>query len=128
MKTLPFSLILREGCLVSFVVLLTLATAHAASSNWSAAPPSGDWNDPADWMPHVVPNGPSDMARFGTSTQTDVFLSAPVTVSEIIFQTDESSYNVTCSAGTSLTLTGFGIRRNADVTRPPQTFTVAPAE
>jgi autotransporter-associated beta strand protein len=114
--------------MVLMLALCALNAVYAGSANWSAAPPSGDWNDPADWMPHVVPNGSSDMARFGTSTQTDVFLSAPVTVSEIIFQTDESSYNVTCSAGTSLTFTGFGIRRNADVTRPPQTFTVAPAE
>ena len=128
MKAPPFVSIVRECCLIPFAVLLTLATAHAASSNWSAAPPSGDWNDLANWMPHVVPNGPSDMARFGTSSQTEVFLSAPVTVSEIIFQSDVSSYDVTCSAGTSLTLTGFGIRRNAENTRPPQTFTVAPAD
>ena len=101
---------------------------NATSSNWGMNPANGDWNNPGNWMPHTVPNGPSDAARFGTSNQTEIFLSAPVTVSEIIFETDDSSYNVTCSAGTSLTFTGFGIRRNAEHTRPPQTFTVAPAE
>ena len=105
-----------------------LNAVYAASSTWSTNPTNGDWNNPANWTPHTVPNGPSDVARFSTSTQTEISLSAPVTVAEIIFNTDVSSYNITCAAGTSLTFTGFGIHRIAEHTRPPQTFTVAPAE
>jgi len=120
--------------ILSCAIVLTLAlcalnAVYAASSNWSANPTNGDWNNPANWTPHTVPNGPSDVARFGTSSQTEISLSAPVTVAQITFDTDVSSYNITCSAGTSLTFTGFGIKRIAEHTRPPlQTFTVAPAE
>ena len=74
-----------------------------------------------------MPNGPSDIATFGTSNQTEISLSAPVTVAQITFDTDVK-YNITCRAGTSLTFTGFGIRRIDARTGSPQTFTVGPAE
>jgi autotransporter-associated beta strand protein len=119
--------------ILSCAIVLTFAfcalnAVYADSATWSMNPTNGDWNNPANWTPHTVPNGPSDVAKFSTSTQTEISLSAPVTVAQITFNTDVSSYNITCAAGTSLTFTGFGIHRIAHHTRPAQSFTVAPAE
>ena len=119
--------------ILSCAIVLTLAlgalnAVYAGSATWSTNPTNGDWNNPANWIPPTVPNGPSDVAKFSTSSQTEISLSAPVTVAQITFNTDVSSYNITCAAGTSLTFTGFGIHRIAHHTLPPQTFTVAPAE
>ena len=114
----------------SCAIVLTLSlgalnAVYADSAIWSTNPTNGDWNNPANWMPHTVPNGTSDVATFGTSTQTEISLSAPVTVAKITFNTNNSSYNITCPAGNSLTFTGFGISKRSVL---PQTFTLASAE
>jgi hypothetical protein len=109
-----------------------LNTFYAGSATWSANPLNGDWNNPANWIPQTVPNGPSDVATFSaqprTSSQTEISLSASVVVAEIAFDTDANSYKITCAAGTSLTFAGFGIRNRTARDGPPQIFTVAPAE
>ena len=76
-------------------------------------------------MPHTVPNGTSDVATFGTSNQTKISLSASVTVSQITFNTNNSTYNITCHVGNSLTFTLFGISKRSAL---PQTFTLASVE
>src|SRR5206468_8754398 len=101
--------------ILSCAIVLTLAlgalkAVYADSATWSTNPTNGDWNNAANWTPPTVPNGPSDVATFGASNQTEVSLSAPVSVGQITFDTD-LKYNITCPAGTSLTFTGFGIRR-----------------
>ena len=116
--------------ILSCAIVLTLAfgalnAVYADSAIWSTNPTNGDWNNPANWMPHTVPNGTSDVATFGTSTQTEISLSAPVTVAKITFNTNNSSYNITCPAGNALTFTGFGISKRSVL---PQTFTLASAE
>ena len=127
MKILRFTSSIGRFCLISIAFLLTLATVQAGSATWNLNPASSDWNTAANWTPPTVPNGPSDVATFSTSNQTEISLSAPVTVAQITFETDVK-YNITCRAETSLTLTGFGIRRIDVHTGSPQTFTVAPAE
>ena len=117
---------------IKLLILLSLTLAfaldtQAGSATWNLNPINGDWNTAANWTPPTVPNGASDVATFGTSNQTEISLSAPVTVAQITFDTD-AKYNITCPAGTSLTFTGFGIRRIDARTGSPQTFTVAPAE
>jgi autotransporter-associated beta strand protein len=127
MKTLRFTSIIGRICLISVALFLTLTTVQAGSATWNLNPASSDWNTAANWTPPTVPNGPSDVATFSTSNQTEISLSAPVTVAQITFETDVK-YNITCPAETSLTFTGFGIRRIDARTGSPQTFTVAPAE
>ena len=116
---------------IKLLILLNLTLAfaldtQAGSATWNLNPINGDWNTAANWTPPTVPNGASDVATFGTSNQTEISLSAPVTVAQITFDTDVK-YNITCRAGTSLTFTGFGIRRIDARTESPQTFTVGPA-
>ncbi|MEP6823097.1 MAG: hypothetical protein ABI946_12205 [Chthoniobacterales bacterium] len=89
--------------------------AAAGSATWNASPASGDWNTPANWTPATVPNGPSDIALFATSNKTAVSLSASVAVDAITFNSGPSSYTVTASASTTLTLTGAGIIDNSAI-------------
>ena len=54
--------------ILSCAIVLTLALGalnalYADSATWSTNPTNGDWNNPANWTPHTVPNGPSDVAR-----------------------------------------------------------------
>jgi hypothetical protein len=106
MKTLLFTSITGRVCVISIAFLLTLATVRGGSATWSVNPTNSDWNNPANWTPPTVPNGPSDVATFSTLPRTssqEISLSAPVIVAEIAFDTDVSSYKITCAAGTSLT-------------------------
>jgi autotransporter-associated beta strand protein len=131
MKTVGFTSIAGRVCLSSIAFLLTLGTVRGDSATWSTNPANGDWNNPANWTPPTVPNGPSDIATFGplpsTSNRAEISLSAPVTVAQITFDT-HIKYNITCPAGTSLTFTGFGIRKIDARTESLQTLTAAPAE
>jgi hypothetical protein len=111
------------------IVLGALNTLYAESATWSTNPVNDNWNDPANWIPHTVPNGPSDVATFSAQPHSvSVSLSASVIVAEIDFDSDVGSYKITCAAGTSLTLAGFGIRNRTAREGPPHTITVAPAE
>jgi len=68
--------------------LLFLATQRhslAGSATWSTNPSTGDWNTAANWVPSTVPNGPSDIASFGTSNVTEVTIFPTVEVSSVNF-------------------------------------------
>src|SRR5215510_10300591 len=97
--------------MVGTLVLGALNTLYAGSATWSTNPVNDDWNNPANWIPHTVPNGPSDVATFSAQPRpVSLSQSASVIVDEIAFDSDVSSYKITCAAGASLTFVGFGIR------------------
>ncbi len=73
------------GLLAVSVFLLSSHTTFAGSATWQTNPGSGDWNTASNWMPSIIPNGSSDTATFGSSNKTNVTLSAPTNVSEIVF-------------------------------------------
>ena len=79
------------------------------NATWSTNPVSSDWNDPLNWTPHTVPNGPFAFATFNTSTITDISLSAAITVQDIVFNAGASAFTITIPAQKTLTLTGAGV-------------------
>src|SRR4051812_13746508 len=108
MKTLIAAAI---GC--SLILLIPTAS-YAISAQWDLDPVSGEWNTPVDWTPNGVPNGPSDVATFGLSNTSGVFISADTEVDSIIFTpAATNSYSTTVSSGLTLTLSGSGITNNS---------------
>jgi autotransporter-associated beta strand protein len=99
-------------CLCSWLIA---AHSFAGSATWSANPVSGDWNTAANWTPNTVPNGPEDVAIFGSSALTAPSVSAATEVSGIIFDVGASSFFLR-SAG-SLTISGAGITNDSETTQ-----------
>jgi len=91
--------------------------ASAGSATWKAAPVSGDWNAPTNWTPNTVPNGPSDVATFGPSTQRAISLSDDVEVNEIVFDPGGSRFAINSISTAVLTISGAGITNNSGMTQ-----------
>jgi autotransporter-associated beta strand protein len=98
---------LALGCITA--ALLIPLTSKAGSATWDTNPTSGDWNTATNWTPTTVPNGPDDIATFGQSAITDLTLSSPVEVAEIVFESRSSSFDITVPPAESLLVSGAGI-------------------
>ena len=92
-----------------------LTSAHTGNATWDQAPTSGDWNTAGNWTPSTVPDGPTDIAAFGTSVQTSVSLSQPIAIGAIIFNAGASAYTITYE--TNFVFDGAGIINNSGVTQ-----------
>jgi len=114
---------------LTLFAVASLPSAHAGSATWNLDPVDNDWNNPANWTPQTVPNGPTDRARFSESSKTDLVFSAAATeVAEIVFTPGASSFTITASpaaaqSDVTLTISGAGITNNSGVT---QTLTAGP--
>jgi autotransporter-associated beta strand protein len=97
---------------VIFFSCLTATQSFAGSATWSANPVSGNWNDPANWLPATVPNGPNDVATFSASSVTNVFFSGDMQLSELVFASDASAYQIAFFPF-SVILSGPGITNNS---------------
>ncbi len=102
-------------CLALFI--LDQPNVRAGSATWSLNPASGDWNTATNWMPATVPNGALDVATFGTSSVTDLSLSASVEVAEIVFNPGASAFTLTTQPSVTLTISGAGVTNNSGVTQ-----------
>ena len=102
---------------------------NADSATWNLHPIGNDWNTSANWTPATVPNGPTDVATFASSSITDVTFSSEMTeVAAIVFDPGASSFNITADPeaariNVTLTISGAGITNNSGVT---QNLTAAP--
>jgi len=110
--------------LLSCAIILTLAIAalnsvYAGSATWNANPVDNDWNNPANWTPATVPNGPNDTATFGVSSTTEVSITAPIEVNSIVFSPGASAFTITLPASGSivLTISGAGITNDSGGTQ-----------
>ena len=105
------------------LILLSLALAidaRAGSAMWNVNPASDDWNRAANWMPHTVPNGPTDTATFPNSNTANPVIHSSVELDALVFG-DSTLTAFTIVAGeaggqevASLTLSGTGIVNNSD--------------
>jgi len=99
------------------VVFLFLATsfflqARADTATWNVDPVDGNWNNTANWTPRILPA----TAIFGLSNQTDVFLSARTTITDLQFSPDASAYTITMPPNQGLIFDGgSGIRNQSSV-------------
>ena len=110
-----YSLIISYRFNAAFV-LLTFALAASAladSATWKMNPSSGDWNTAANWTPNTVPNGPSDIATFATSSVTNVVLSSGVEVNGIVFAAGASVFTITVGPSDEMAISGTGIRNDS---------------
>ena len=97
------------SCALSLTLLLgALHAVYADSATWSTNPTNGDWNNPANWTPPTIPNGPGDVATFALSNQTDVSISAVTEVNSITFGPGASAFMITLTPTSELTLSGMG--------------------
>ena len=80
---------------------------------WSNNPVSGDWNDPLNWTPQIVPNGQLAKATFNTSTITDISLSDTTVVKEIVFNPGASAFTITIPGQKTLAFNGAGVTNNS---------------
>jgi autotransporter-associated beta strand protein len=104
------------GLLPALVLLFGIHASEAGSATWKSDPPSNDWSSAANWSPMTVPNGPSDVARFATSSVTGISLAAVDEVSRIVFPAGASSYTITDMKRT-LTISGAGVLNNSGATQ-----------
>ena len=66
------------GVLPVLVLMFGFQGVRASSATWNLNPPTGDWDNAANWTPGTVPNGPSDVATFDISNTPTVSLSKQV--------------------------------------------------
>jgi autotransporter-associated beta strand protein len=103
--------------LVLSLILPFALDAQAGSATWNLNPASGDWNTATNWSPNTVPNGPSDVATFADSNQTDVSLSAVTEIDSIVFNPGARSFTITNAPFHEFTISGAGIINNSGVTQ-----------
>jgi hypothetical protein len=107
---------LRFTLTLAAALLSLVAQRHclADSATWATNPTSGDWNTAANWTPHTVPNGTSDVATFGTSNVTNVINSnVIVNLDSLVFNLSASQYTIT--AMDNIAFYGTGIANGSGV-------------
>jgi hypothetical protein len=106
-------------------LLLTAQISLAGSATWLSSPPDSAWENANNWTPGGPPNGPSDIATFAQSSQTDVDLSTSVEVNSLLFTANSSAFTFNISPdgafGGELIISGAGVANNNSVL---QTFLV----
>ena len=85
---------------IKSVVFLILSfsfvlSALAGSATWNLNPATNDWNTAENWGPATIPNGPTDVATFGISNQTNLSTSASTEVDSIVFLPSASAFTIT---------------------------------
>ena len=117
-----------KSSILSCAVILTLSfgalnAIYADSATWNLNPTNGQWNTPDNWTPATVPNGPTDVATFGISNETNVLLVRSAVVDSILFDAGASAFTITSVArpesGANLSFAGTGVINNSGIN---QTF------
>jgi hypothetical protein len=101
------------------VLLLTAQISLAGSARWLLSPQDSAWENVSNWTPGGPPNGPSDSATFGPSSQTDVNISSSVEVNSVVFASNSDSFTLHVSPFAScagqLIISGTGVNNNSSV-------------
>ncbi len=109
--------LLRNLGLILIASTVMVGPARGLTGTWNLNPANGDWSIPSNWSSNAVPNGPTDVATFGLSAITNVFLSANTEVDSIVFNPGASAYTVTASPTRTLILSGGGIGNMSGLTQ-----------
>ncbi len=102
-------------CGSAFLFLMVAARAYAGSATWNLNPTSSDWNTIANWTPNTVPNSPSDVATFGSSSNTQISISANTEINAINFNPGADPYTITPEPAVTLTISGLGANNNSGI-------------
>src|SRR4051794_28379241 len=111
--------------LATIVFLLNSQYTRAGSATWNLNPTSSDWNTAANWTPTTVPNGPADMATFGTSNITAVSIAADTTVQGVTFNSGANAFTIKVAPGFILTIGDSGVTNNSAVEQHFEAMTKA---
>jgi hypothetical protein len=93
-------------------LLLTAQISLAGSATWLLSPQDSAWENANNWTPGGPPNGPSDIATFAQSSQTNVNISTPEEVNSIVFTAGSSSFGFDIYEG-KLIISGTGVINNS---------------
>jgi fibronectin-binding autotransporter adhesin len=100
----------------ALTVIGSAAPARAQVATWSASPSDGTYNDAANWIGAVVPNGEAATAVFGASTQTNLSITSDTgsvyAVDGWTFNAGASNYSFRVNNGVTLGFWGAGIAVN----------------
>src|SRR4030095_4566791 len=99
------------------MLLLTAQISLAGSASWLSSPQDSAWENANNWTPGGPPNGPSDVATFAQSLQTNVNISIPEEVNSIVFTSGSASFTLNISPGAppiggELIISGTGVSNN----------------
>ena len=98
----------RAGFLAS-VFLLGLQVSQAGSATWQPNPQNSSWNDPNNWAPQTIPDGPADVATFQPSSVTSISLAASITLDSAVFPDGSGAFTFNLPRGLEMTFDGAGI-------------------
>jgi autotransporter-associated beta strand protein len=98
---------------ITVVSLLISTHSFAGSATWNMNPAGSDWNTATNWMPTTVPNGPSDIATFATSTGKKVSFSQETEIDSIIFSPGASAFTISNAPFHPVTISGAGVINNS---------------
>src|SRR5689334_14013804 len=92
-------------------LLMVNSSIRAGSATWNLDPTSNDWYTAVNWTPATIPNGISDIASFGTSSQTVIHIPrmAQTDLAEIHFLPGASEFTIRVGFETPLIFHGAGI-------------------
>jgi len=114
--------------LAAAAMLLTSQITLAGSATWLSAPPDSAWENANNWTVGGPPNGPSDVATFTQSSQTNVNISTSVEVNSIVFSSGSASFSLSIPPsgiiGGALIISGTGVFNNSSAL---QSFTAGDA-
>ena len=79
--------------LAAAALVLTSQISQAGSATWLSSPQDSAWENATNWSAGGPPNGPSDTATFGRSSQRGVNISSSVEVNRIVFTSDSNSFD-----------------------------------
>jgi autotransporter-associated beta strand protein len=97
-------------------LLGALSAVYADSATWNMNPVDNNWNNPANWTPASVPNGPGDVATFGASNITEVSVRTSVEVNSIVFDSGATPFKINAN-GHLITISGAGVVNNSGITQ-----------
>jgi len=108
------------------MISLSATSALAGSATWNSNPVDNQWYNPNNWTAATVPDGATDIATFGSTTQPAITISDSsdftTVLNGITFNPGASAYILTVPAtGQDLTFQGRGIVNNSSNT---QTFVI----
>src|SRR5207244_9037868 len=89
-----------RGSLFATIAILVPLASPAVAQTWVG--PGTDWNTASNWSPATVPNSTTAAVNFTGSAIGTVNISANVSSQTLTFSNPTGSYNLTSSAGVSL--------------------------
>jgi len=112
MKTKTKSLPCVIQSIAAAMLVLTAQISLAGSATWLLSPQDSAWENTANWTAGGPPNGPSDIATFAQSLQTNVNISTSEEVNSIVFTLGSASFDISILAWEQLIISGTGVNNN----------------